>query len=254
MTIVNEVIHDKEFNGGPAMTAVAAMIAVLFAGSTVLTPLYIIYKQAFGFSQVSRAAWRRSRCARASRCRAKSRRPSWPGRDRLRRHGPCRLLCSTSPQHSRPTDPHNQPRGGRGTVRRTGDRGFTHHPGDGAFVQPPSHAIGPCIDDPDRCADCRSADICFHGRDGHRDFELRHRRRTWLLRRPASGEPDRAERPPRRSGVGLFHLLLLRNALPVIGIGIVSTLAGPITASLAFALMIVVFSLVALGFGLKYAR
>jgi len=32
----------KEFNGGSAMTAVAAMIAVLFAGSTVLTPLYII--------------------------------------------------------------------------------------------------------------------------------------------------------------------------------------------------------------------
>ena len=40
----------------------------------------------------------------------------------------------------------------------------------------------------------------------------------------------------------------------MIGIGIVSTLAGPITASLAFALMIVVFSLVALGFGLNYAR
>ena len=44
------------------------------------------------------------------------------------------------------------------------------------------------------------------------------------------------------------------NALPVIGIGIVSTLAGPITASLAFALMIVAFSLVAVGFGLNYAR
>ena len=44
------------------------------------------------------------------------------------------------------------------------------------------------------------------------------------------------------------------NALPVIGIGIVSTLAGPITASLAFALMIVAFSLVAAGFGLNYAR
>ena len=41
-------------NGGTAaMTAVAAMIAVLFAGSTVLTPLYIIYKQAFGFSQIT---------------------------------------------------------------------------------------------------------------------------------------------------------------------------------------------------------
>jgi MFS family permease len=29
------------------------MIAVLFAGSTVLTPLYVIYKQAFGFSQIT---------------------------------------------------------------------------------------------------------------------------------------------------------------------------------------------------------
>lgn len=29
------------------------MIGVLFAGSTVLTPLYIMYKQAFGFSQIS---------------------------------------------------------------------------------------------------------------------------------------------------------------------------------------------------------
>lgn len=37
--------------GGKA--AVAAMIAALFAGSTALTPLYIIYKQAFGFSQVT---------------------------------------------------------------------------------------------------------------------------------------------------------------------------------------------------------
>ncbi|MER8373086.1 MFS transporter [Mesorhizobium sp. M1406] len=36
-----------------AITAVAAMIAVLFAGSTVLTPLYIIYKQQFGFSQIT---------------------------------------------------------------------------------------------------------------------------------------------------------------------------------------------------------
>jgi hypothetical protein len=33
--------------------AVAAMIGVLFAGSTVVTPLYIMYKQAFGFSQIS---------------------------------------------------------------------------------------------------------------------------------------------------------------------------------------------------------
>ncbi|MER8637127.1 MFS transporter [Mesorhizobium sp. M1365] len=44
------------------------------------------------------------------------------------------------------------------------------------------------------------------------------------------------------------------NALPVIGIGVLSTVAGATAASLAFAGMIVVFSLVALGFGAKYAR
>lgn len=42
-----------EFNGNAAMTTVAIMIAVLFAGSTVLTPLYVIYKQTFGFSQIT---------------------------------------------------------------------------------------------------------------------------------------------------------------------------------------------------------
>jgi MFS family permease len=36
-----------------AIVAVAAMIAVLFAGSTLLTPLYIIYKQQFGFSGIT---------------------------------------------------------------------------------------------------------------------------------------------------------------------------------------------------------
>ncbi|AZO67572.1 MULTISPECIES: MFS transporter [unclassified Mesorhizobium] len=44
---------DNELGGRAAMAAVAAMIAVLFAGSTVLTPLYVIYKQAFGFSQIT---------------------------------------------------------------------------------------------------------------------------------------------------------------------------------------------------------
>ncbi len=43
------------------------------------------------------------------------------------------------------------------------------------------------------------------------------------------------------------------NALPVIGIGIISTLAGAITASVTFAGMIAVFALVALGFGIRYA-
>jgi len=36
-----------------AIGAVAAMIGALFAGSTLVTPLYIMYKQAFGFSQIS---------------------------------------------------------------------------------------------------------------------------------------------------------------------------------------------------------
>jgi predicted MFS family arabinose efflux permease len=42
-----------ELSGAAAITSVAAMIAVLFAGSTVLTPLYIIYQQHFGFSQIT---------------------------------------------------------------------------------------------------------------------------------------------------------------------------------------------------------
>ena len=45
--------RDHELGGRAAKAAVAAMIAALFAGSTALTPLYVIYKQAFGFSQVT---------------------------------------------------------------------------------------------------------------------------------------------------------------------------------------------------------
>ncbi|WP_245500011.1 hypothetical protein [Mesorhizobium sp. M4B.F.Ca.ET.089.01.1.1] len=44
------------------------------------------------------------------------------------------------------------------------------------------------------------------------------------------------------------------NALPVIGIGILSNWTSATAASLAFAGMITVFALVALGFGAKYAR
>lgn len=44
------------------------------------------------------------------------------------------------------------------------------------------------------------------------------------------------------------------NALPVIGIGVLSSWTSATTASLAFAGMITVFSLVALGFGAKYVR
>ena len=42
-----------ELRGTPAICVAAAMIGALFAGSTVLTPLYVIYKQQFGFSQIS---------------------------------------------------------------------------------------------------------------------------------------------------------------------------------------------------------
>ena len=42
-----------EFGRTATIAVVAAMIGVLFAGSTVVTPLYVIYKQQFGFSQIS---------------------------------------------------------------------------------------------------------------------------------------------------------------------------------------------------------
>jgi len=45
--------RNTELGGARAICAVAAMIGALFAGSTVVTPLYVIYKQQFGFSQIS---------------------------------------------------------------------------------------------------------------------------------------------------------------------------------------------------------
>ncbi|MGH6777892.1 MAG: hypothetical protein ACRECL_07785 [Bradyrhizobium sp.] len=41
------------FGDAAAAGTVATMIGVLFAGSTLVTPLYVIYKQAFGFSQIT---------------------------------------------------------------------------------------------------------------------------------------------------------------------------------------------------------
>jgi Major Facilitator Superfamily len=41
------------FTGIAAVRVVAAMIGVSFAGSTLITPLYIIYEQAFGFSKIT---------------------------------------------------------------------------------------------------------------------------------------------------------------------------------------------------------
>jgi MFS family permease len=40
-------------SGTAATAVVATMIGMLFAGSTLVTPLYIMYKQAFGFTQIS---------------------------------------------------------------------------------------------------------------------------------------------------------------------------------------------------------
>jgi MFS family permease len=45
--------RSAEFHGAAAIFVVAAMIGVLFAGSTVLTPLYVIYKERFGSSQIT---------------------------------------------------------------------------------------------------------------------------------------------------------------------------------------------------------
>src|SRR5215470_12587576 len=42
-----------ELRGTAAIAAVAAMIAVLFAGSTIVTPLYVIYQQEWGFSNIT---------------------------------------------------------------------------------------------------------------------------------------------------------------------------------------------------------
>jgi MFS family permease len=42
-----------ELSGTAAIAAVSAMIGLMFAGSTLLTPLYVIYKQQFSFSQIT---------------------------------------------------------------------------------------------------------------------------------------------------------------------------------------------------------
>ena len=46
-------LRDTDFRGNPAIAAVAVLIGVLFAGSTLLTPLYVIYQERFGFSQIT---------------------------------------------------------------------------------------------------------------------------------------------------------------------------------------------------------
>jgi MFS family permease len=45
--------QDTRLTGSAAISAVAAMIGAAFAGSTIVTPLYVIYEQQFGFSQIT---------------------------------------------------------------------------------------------------------------------------------------------------------------------------------------------------------
>jgi MFS family permease len=60
--------------------------------------------------------------------------------------------------------------------------------------------------------------------------------------------------PDRRAEIVSTYLIcgFAGNALPVIGVGVISTLAGPIAASLAFAATIIAFALTALYFGARY--
>src|SRR5436305_2343488 len=45
--------HRAELHGTSAVGAVALLLAVAFGLSTLLTPLYVIYQQSFGFSQIT---------------------------------------------------------------------------------------------------------------------------------------------------------------------------------------------------------
>jgi predicted MFS family arabinose efflux permease len=60
--------------------------------------------------------------------------------------------------------------------------------------------------------------------------------------------------PDRRAEIvsSYFICCFAGNSLPVIGVGVVSTLLSPVAASLAFALTIAIFALVALAFGIRH--
>jgi MFS family permease len=45
--------RNTELTGAAAVSSVAAMIGAAFAGSTLITPLYVIYKEEFGFSRIT---------------------------------------------------------------------------------------------------------------------------------------------------------------------------------------------------------
>jgi hypothetical protein len=46
-------LRELERKGAAAVRVAASMIGALFAGSTLLTPLYVIYKHELGFSQIT---------------------------------------------------------------------------------------------------------------------------------------------------------------------------------------------------------
>jgi MFS family permease len=46
-------LRELELKGAAAVCVAASMIGALFAGSTLLTPLYVIYKHELGFSQIT---------------------------------------------------------------------------------------------------------------------------------------------------------------------------------------------------------
>jgi hypothetical protein len=41
--------HQVEWSGNAAIATVGAMVGLTFAGSTLATPLYVIYEKTFGF-------------------------------------------------------------------------------------------------------------------------------------------------------------------------------------------------------------
>jgi MFS family permease len=53
MTLALARSRTTELTGAAAVAAVAAMIGVLFAGSTLVTPLYVIYQEQWGFSRIT---------------------------------------------------------------------------------------------------------------------------------------------------------------------------------------------------------
>jgi Major Facilitator Superfamily len=54
MSVASERLHHfPNLTGKAAFWAVAAMVAVMFMGSTLVTPLYAPYRQAFGFAEVT---------------------------------------------------------------------------------------------------------------------------------------------------------------------------------------------------------